>query len=88
MQASAPALFGPLSSAMENHLIVTDDRATALSMNALLVDGVCIALDLILGRAVDISLSLAFALSAALCAIAPALYNVSCRAAARVSHAS
>lgn len=84
----ASALFAPLCSARENRLIVTDDRATALSVNALFTDGILIALDLILGRAAEAHLPPAFALSAGLCLLALALYNVSCRAAARVSQAS
>ena len=77
----AVCLFSPLSSALENRLIVTDDRATALSVNALLVDGVCIAIDPLFGRAAEVSLPTAFALSAALCLAACALFLAAERAA-------
>ena len=76
---AATALFGPLFDAVENRLIVTDDRATALSTAGLFTDGVCIALDLVLGRAIDASLPLAFLLSGALCLLAGALYRAACR---------
>ena len=77
---AATALFSPLYSAMENRLIVTEDRATALSTCGLLVDGVCVALDPILGRAVDANLTLAFLLSAGLCLASAVLYCAASRA--------
>ena len=77
---AANGLFDPLAQAAQNRLITQDDRATALSVNALVSDSVCIALNLILGRAAQAQLSLAFALCAGLCLSAAALYRAASHA--------
>lgn len=61
------ALFRPLSGARENALVATPDRATALSLNAMLADSLIVLLDLLLGRAADLSLPLALGLCGAGC---------------------
>lgn len=77
---AANSLFGPLAQTAQNRLITHEDRATALSVNALVSDGVCIALNLILGRAAQAQLPLAFALCAGLCFAVAALYRAASRA--------
>lgn len=72
---AASALYGPLSAAVENRLIVTDERATALSVNALITDGVAVPLNLMLGRVADVSLPAALALCAGVCALSAALFG-------------
>ena len=68
------ALYGPLASEMTNRMIQTDNRATALSVAALLSDGVMMATVLLLGRAAEIRLPLALGLSCALCLAAALLF--------------
>lgn len=68
------ALFMPLAGALENSLITTADRATALSLNAMIGDSLVVLLDLGLGRAADTSLPLALALSAFCCLLAAVLF--------------
>lgn len=69
------ALFSPLISSIENDLITTSDRATALSVDAMIVDSVILTLDLGLGRAADGSLTLALGLCALGTLIAAALFS-------------
>lgn len=72
---AASALYGPLAATMENRLIVSDDRATALSINTLVSDGVAIPLNLLLGRLAEISLPGAFLICALLCAASAGLFR-------------
>lgn len=53
------ALFTPLAGTLENSLVATADRATALSLNAMVSDSLIVLLDMGLGRAADASLPLA-----------------------------
>ena len=79
LMCAASALLGPLASTMENRLVVTDDRATALSVNTLLADGVAIPLNLLLGRLAEASLPGTFLLCGVLCALAAALFGHAAR---------
>ncbi len=63
------ALFTPLCSEMIQHLIQTPERATVLSLNAMVQDSLIVLLDLGLGRAARASLPAAFGLCA-LCMLA------------------
>lgn len=63
----ASALFRPLSAAMENRQVVSDDRATVLSVNALIIDGIAAAVDPVIGRMAESSLSGAMLLCASMC---------------------
>lgn len=69
------ALYGPLASDMINRMIQTGNRATALSVSALLSDGVTMAAVLMIGRAAEARLSLALGLSCVLCLAAATLFN-------------
>lgn len=60
-------LLQPMFSDLENRLVTTKDRATALSMNAVLGDGLGIFLNLVFGYAADISLPGAMLLCGAVC---------------------
>lgn len=77
------ALFSPLSGAMENRLVATPDRATALSLNAMLADSLAVVLDLGLGRAADASLPLALGLCGAGCLAALLLFGTAARRSSR-----
>ena len=61
------ALFSPMSAAMEDQLITSPDRATAMSINAMLGDSLLLLMDLVLGRMADLSLPAALALCGACC---------------------
>lgn len=60
-------LYQPLQAAIQNQAIGTEDRATALSVHAVLLDGVTISATLLLGRVSEASLPAAFLLGSALC---------------------
>ena len=68
------ALLSPLLAAEIGDRVRTADRATALSLNALLEDTALMAVQPALGRAADHSLPLAFALISGCCLAAAALY--------------
>lgn len=61
------SLFTPLYQELQNRAITTGDRATALSMNAVIHDGLGIFLNLVFGYAAQWHLDSAFALGAVLC---------------------
>lgn len=68
------SLFMPLSKVMENQFITYSNRATALSINAVLMDGVAIGTNMVFGRSADKSLSLAFIIAALFCIAALGLF--------------
>jgi len=74
------SLFMPLSKLLENQFVTHPNRATALSINAVLMDGVAIGTNLIFGKAADASLSLAFIIAMVFCIAAIVLF---CYAAAK-----
>jgi len=61
------ALLQPMFSDLENRLVTTKDRATALSMNAVLRDGLGIGLNLVFGAAAEFSLPGAMVLGGVVC---------------------
>ena len=73
------ALFGPLAGTLENEMVVVKDRATALSLNAIISDSLIILLDLGIGRAADASLPLALGLCSVGCLAALTAFTVCCR---------
>ena len=72
---AASALYGPLASLMENRLVVSDDRATALSVHTLVTDGAVIPLNLLLGRLAEASLPGTFLFGALICGAAIFLFR-------------
>lgn len=70
------SLFAPLSSDLQNIRIKVADRATALSVNALLLDSAGILTNLLFGRLAEFSLSYAFMLGALFCAAGAVFYTV------------
>lgn len=73
------ALFRPLAAVMENRMVVTDDRATALSVHAFLADGMAAALDPVIGAAANADLSGALMLCGGLCLAACAAWMMAVR---------
>lgn len=57
---AACVMMGALTATMENKLVISDDRATALSINSMLTGIVAVPLNLGLGYIVDIDLPLSF----------------------------
>ena len=68
--AALHALIGPLATTLMNQRVVTADRATMLSIFAVLTDLVSAGANLLYGRAADLSLSAAFLIGAGSCVIA------------------
>lgn len=61
------SLFTPLYQELQNRAVTTSDRATALSMNAVIHDGLGIFLNLVFGAAAQRQVDDAFAVGAVLC---------------------
>ena len=68
------ALLSPLGTELENRAVTTTDRATALSMNTLLADGIAMLSNLAFGSLADASLSAAMLFGAGLCALGLVLF--------------
>lgn len=73
------SLFQPLQTDLQNRQIVSDNRATALSVNAAVMDGVAIATNVAFGRAAERFLPAAMALGGGLCLTGLLLFCVWCR---------
>lgn len=73
------ALTGPLMSQVWNRQVTSADRATQLSIYAVLDEAVSAAGTLVLGRAADISLDGAFWLGGAVCLICALAVGLFCR---------
>ncbi|MBP3683482.1 MAG: MFS transporter [Oscillospiraceae bacterium] len=71
------SLFGPLYQDLQNRAITTADRATVLSMNAVIHDGLGIFLNLVFGAVAQHHLNGAFVFGAALCLLGYGLYRKS-----------
>ncbi|SEV83380.1 MFS transporter [[Clostridium] fimetarium] len=61
------SIFQPLQMNLQNKQVFTQNRATALSMNAIIMDSVGIGTNVAFGYLADYSLTLAFLLGAGLC---------------------
>ena len=70
-------LFQPLEMELENRLVTTRDRATALSVNSALQDGLGIALNLIFGYIAEASLPGAMLFGAVLCLVSAGFFRAS-----------
>jgi MFS family permease len=70
------ALFSPLADTLENEKIATPDRATVLSLNAMISDSLIVLLDIGLGRAADASLPLALGICGIACLGAAGLFRM------------
>lgn len=77
------SLFTPLQTTLQNRQVRTADRATALSLNALLMDLVAVFTNLVFGRTADFALPLAMGFGFALCAAGLVLYLYSQRGSQR-----
>lgn len=66
-------LFQPLQTEIQNRQIDTENRATALSINSMLVNSVAVGTNLVFGALSDRSLSSAFLFGAGICVAQPDL---------------
>jgi hypothetical protein len=64
---------------LQNRLVHSANRATALSVNALMMDGVGISTNLIYGSMAKVNLSLAFGIGTAMCTAGLILFLLSCK---------
>lgn len=64
---AAAGLFAPLQAELQNRHISAEDRASALSLQAMLLDGVGIGTNLVFGYAAEQGLPLAFGLGCTFC---------------------
>ena len=71
------SLMQPLQMDLQNRQITGQDRATALSMNAVVMESLGIFLNLLFGRLADLRLEFAMFLGAALCTLGAAVYWLS-----------
>ena len=69
------SLFGPMYQQMQNQEVATSDRATALSMNAVIHDGLGVFLNLIFGTVAQQQINGAFAFGAVLCLISWGMFR-------------
>ncbi len=68
------SLFMPLAEVLENQFVTHTNRATALSIHAVFMDGVAIAANLVFGKAADYSLSFTFVIATVFCIVAIVLF--------------
>lgn len=69
------SLLQPLYMELQNQLISTENRATALSMNAVMQDGIGIFLNLLFGYVADWNLSSAMLFGAVMCCVSLLCYR-------------
>ena len=65
----AVSLFEPLQLQIQNETVVSTSRATMLSINAVLLEGIGVVTNILFGRISDIHLSYAMLLGAVFCLI-------------------
>ncbi len=68
------SLFQPLQTEIQSRLVVSGNRATELSINAVLIDSVCAGTNVALGKLADLNLTWAMLAGAFLCASALLLF--------------
>lgn len=69
------SLFQPLQQKMQNEQIVSTNRATALSLNAIVIESVAVITNVIFGKLADIDLSYAMSLGMIFCIVAFILFS-------------
>ncbi len=71
------SLMSPLGTELQNKAITTIDRATALSMSALLMDLLAVFTNLVFGKLAELDLSAAMCFGGFLCILGAGLYLIS-----------
>jgi len=72
------SLYQPLQTELQNRRVATPDRATALSLNALLMEGTGVGTNLVFGAAAQTALPLAMWIGVLLCLAGYVLFRVGC----------
>lgn len=72
------SLFQPLQAEVQNRRVKTENRATALSVHAMILDGIAIGTNLVFGALSQFRLPLAFAFGGGLCVLSLALFPSGC----------
>ncbi|MEG1524383.1 MAG: MFS transporter [Clostridia bacterium] len=70
------SLFQPLQLMLQNKQIASSNRATALSINAAMIDGVAIATNVVFGKLAEINLTYAMVLGAGFCSLGLLLFTI------------
>ena len=70
------SLLQPLQESMQNDMIQTSNRATALSVNAVLMDAVAIFTNVLFGRAADINIAFAMGIGVVFCIVGFVLFRL------------
>lgn len=73
----ADSLFQPLQMELQNRQVSTEDRATELSIYAMIIDSIGVGTSLLFGALATVSLSLAFLLGMGLCTVGAYLFLTS-----------
>ena len=73
--SAAGALISPLTGSMQNEMIKTPDRATAMSLNAIVGGSLAVPMELGLNGMADVSIPGTMVLCAVLCAVSAVLYS-------------
>lgn len=68
-------LIQPIELTIQNRQITSSDRATRLSMNAVIIDGIAIFTNIFYGKIADINISYAMFLGFILCGLAYIFYH-------------
>ena len=71
----ALSLFAPLELQVQNEAILVEDRATMLSINAVLMESTGVVTNMVFGKVAELSLASAMFLGAALCLMGIILVN-------------
>lgn len=70
------SLFEPFQTEIQNRLIHTEYRATALSIHAMILDSIAVGTNLIFGSLAEKSLTMAFSFGAGICIVSMVLFVV------------
>lgn len=73
------SLLMPLADTIENQQVTHENRATALSINSVIMDGVAIATNLVFGKLADLDLTYALGIGAIFCLLGMIGFSYSCR---------
>ena len=73
------SLFQPLQTELQNRAITAENRATALSLNAVFMNAIAVLTNLGFGRIAEIDLGFAMLFGCTLCAVGYVLYLIACK---------
>ena len=71
---AAFTVFGPFQMELQNRMVKTRQRATELSVNAIIIDGAAVFFNVIFGKLADWNLSFSFGFGGVLCLVGAVLF--------------